>query len=46
MNWVTCMDRVMAMAYLAAGGYGIFLGGIDCIPLVRDSAEIQGMECG
>ena len=46
MTWVTCMDRVMKMAYMAAGGYGIFLGGIDWLPWVRNAAEIQVTECG
>ena len=45
MTWLTCMDLVMDMAYMSDGVYVLCLGGIYCTNWVRNSAEIQGLEC-
>ena len=46
MTWVTCMAKVVSMAYMAACGYGLCLVVLDWLLWVRNAAEIQVMECG
>ena len=45
MTWLTCMDLVMYMSYMSDGVYVLCLGGIYCTNWVRNSAEIQLLEC-